>query len=253
MIENNGNMAIPAGDTIFASYQFDANPVVLDTFVLSSDIDTAAFAGFTFTQAVDLSVDGDYDYILTINYEKDINLLNDTSTGTLHNFVVDVSLPGINDTLYVSSYPATIDAGATTSSGWSYSAWDWSTTETTQTIDVSADGWYYVTVTTAKDSMDNNCTAVDSVYVILGTGVQEYQVGMSVYPNPNQGSFTVVFEGNTASSVLSIMDITGRIIREEELNGDAVMQVDMTAEPKGIYFIRISNEQSIKMERIIIQ
>jgi hypothetical protein len=253
MIENNGNMAIPAGDTIFASYQIDANPVVLDTFVLSSDIDTAAFAGFTFTQAVDLSVDGDYDYILTINYEKDINLLNDTSTGTLHNFVVDANLPGYNDTLYVSSYPATIDAGSTTSSGWSYSAWDWSTTETTPTIDVSADGWYYVTVTTAKDSMDNNCTAVDSVYVILGTGVQEYQVGMSVYPNPNQGSFTVVFEGNTASSVLSIMDITGRIIREEELNGDAVMQVDMTAEPKGIYFIRISNEQSIKMERIIIQ
>ncbi|RLD65564.1 MAG: hypothetical protein DRI84_06565 [Bacteroidetes bacterium] len=250
---NNGLIALLSGDTIFLSYQFDANPVVLDTLVLTADLDAGNTQGFIFSQTVDLSVDGDYDFVLTLNTEEDVNLLNDTSSGIISNFVVDVNLPGFNDTLYTATYPVNIDAGAVTLSGWSYSAWDWSTTETTQTIDVSTDGWYYVTVTTATDSMGNQCTEIDSVYVILGTGVSEYEVGMNIYPNPNSGMFTVVFEGNTNGTILTIMNIQGQIIREEELSGDAVKQIDMSAEPKGIYFIRVMNEHSTKVERVIVQ
>jgi Lamin Tail Domain/Secretion system C-terminal sorting domain len=250
---NAGTLPLLTGDSIFLSYQIDANPVVFDTLVLTADFDAGSTESFIFSQTVDMSVDGDYDFVLTLNTEDDVNLLNDTSSGIISNFVVDVNLPGFNDTLYTAAYPLTIDAGATTSGGYAYSNWDWSTMETTQTIAVSTDGWYYVTVTTATDSMGSQCTAIDSVYVVLGTGVSEYEIVMNVYPNPNSGTFTVVFDGNTNGTVLTIMDIKGQIIREEELSGDAVKQIDMSAEPKGIYFIRVMNEHSIKVERVIVQ
>ncbi len=253
LIENQGKTVIPAGDTIFASYQFDANPVVLDTFVLSSDIDTAAVAAFTFSQTVDLSVDGDYDYILTINYENDVNLLNDTSSGTLHNFVVDVDLPGVNDTLETLTYPVTLDAGATTSGGWPYATWNWSTTETSQTIDVSADGWYYVTVTTAVDSAGNQCSVIDSVYVHNVSAIEEINNNFSIFPNPNNGKFIIRFEREVFNAALSIVNVQGQLLLEKEVNHEMKLEFNLNDFARGIYFIKCTTAEGTIVKKMIIE
>ena len=133
----------------------------------------------------------------------------------------------------------------------------WSTTETSETITVDSVGTGIGTVEIVVEvyNYDSTCYATDTINITFAyfTDINEHAVDMNVYPNPNSGTFTVVFDGNTNGTVLTIMDIKGQIIREEELSGDAVKQIDMSAEPKGIYFIRVMNEHSTKVERVIVQ
>jgi len=251
--ENTGNMQIPAGDTIFFSYQINALPVVPDTMVLAAAIDPGSITGFTFAQTADFSNDGIYNFILTLSLENDLILANDTSQGLIDNFIVDVTLPGTNDTLTVGSYPANIDAGTGTSGGHPYGEYSWSTGDTTQIISVNADGWYTVTVTTAEDSMGNFCTAVDSVYVLLVSDINEYEIGVNIYPNPNSGTFTMDFQGNTEGSIMTIFNTQGQIIRSETLTGDLTKVIDLSGEAKGLYYIRIMNEEYTRIDKVIIQ
>ena len=58
-----------------------------------------------------------------------------------------------------------------------------------------------------------------------------------IYPNPNAGQFTVEFSGDEASILLT--DMMGRIVWQEEKLTNNRNIIDISAQPKGIYFIQV--------------
>ena len=71
-----------------------------------------------------------------------------------------------------------------------------------------------------------------------------------IYPNPNNGQFTIEISDDLKERKISILNSTGSLVAEKLLNGKrtSLFQLDL---PKGIYFIRLEN--SNKGLRFIVQ
>jgi len=99
-------------------------------------------------------------------------------------------------------------------------------------------------ITTYYSSMINtNC-------LMTGTENIETQNHISVYPNPSNGHFS--FTGIDIQKI-EIIDITGKTIFQTLITNKAKHSVDISAQPRGIYFARIITTHGIAIEKLIIQ
>lgn len=113
------------------------------------------------------------------------------------------------------------------------------------------------TVTTTyllKGTDANGCEGVAQVAVAVDpcTGIQEAGAGqglMAVYPNPNDGVFTVAGSENGTKKI-EVMDMTGRIVLSEAAAGSAV-QVNITGLSKGVYYVKISTETASQVVKVV--
>jgi hypothetical protein len=76
---------------------------------------------------------------------------------------------------------------------------------------------------------------------------------VQILPNPNNGSFEVIISNKEIINVkLTVLNIVGNPILEQQLNGP-ITRVDISNNAKGIYYVKIEDENGIKMEKIIYQ
>ena len=73
---------------------------------------------------------------------------------------------------------------------------------------------------------------------------------ISVFPNPNNGKFSVNLGENAQSYVL--YDMSGRVVEEKALNGQSVVDFDMNI-AAGTYFIKVINNDKVAVERIVVE
>lgn len=84
-----------------------------------------------------------------------------------------------------------------------------------------------------------SASSTDMIYVDPCTGIAENNisaVSFNVYPNPNNGTFTVLNSSMNAGDI-SVFDAQGRVIQTVRLNGGAQSQI--TIDVAGIYMIRM--------------
>jgi hypothetical protein len=117
---------------------------------------------------------------------------------------------------------------------------------TAQTYTALFNGDYWDVVTL------NNCVSDPSNHIsILTIGVNEQQSGtISVYPNPNNGHFT--FTSSMENGTLELYNIIGSMVYSAKVEKHESI-VDLSSQPRGIYFAKYSSGQSIRMEKIVIQ
>lgn len=111
--------------------------------------------------------------------------------------------------------------------------------------------FYYMSTT--LDSIPDNLQAIihfnfDTVQCILSypcslTGVDENEEeGLNIFPNPSDGIFNI--EGSTENSLkeLTIYDSNGRLvlIRNHNIKNNSI---DLSAFPKGMYYLRSNSKQ----------
>jgi len=77
----------------------------------------------------------------------------------------------------------------------------------------------------------------------------------SVYPNPNQGTFTLVMSdaGLTSTVYAELYKMTGERILQQTLTGETRHQFDLPGQPSGIYILRLSNSDRTEIIKIIKQ
>ncbi|MBQ2352662.1 MAG: T9SS type A sorting domain-containing protein, partial [Bacteroidales bacterium] len=73
---------------------------------------------------------------------------------------------------------------------------------------------------------------------------------ISVFPNPNNGKFSVNLGENAQSYVL--YDMSGRVVEEKALNGQSVVDFDMNI-AAGTYFIKVINNDKVAVEKIVVE
>jgi hypothetical protein len=77
-----------------------------------------------------------------------------------------------------------------------------------------------------------------------------------IYPNPVTSTLYVDFTGALAGyTEIEIMNCLGQQLNKmnfENIGKDAVKSFDMSALPKGIYFLKIKNEHFNHVEKILL-
>jgi len=111
---------------------------------------------------------------------------------------------------------------------------------TSQAFSPLNSGSYAVTVTTA-----GGCTGTSSCVNYVTSGINEVsELPVSLYPNPTTGMMTVQFGKSVLVSEMNVTDVTGRIVRLQNDFTAETIQLDLTKESKGVYFLnlRVGNQ-----------
>lgn len=103
-----------------------------------------------------------------------------------------------------------------------------------------------------KHWVTNECssdTILINVQADMTTGINpsnENDFESYVYPNPNNGSFTIEFKGSTnEATTIKIFDLQGRIILEKNIgniNNQHTENIQLNDVAKGIYMLKIGNQ-----------
>ncbi len=137
-------------------------------------------------------------------------------------------------------------ATAVVSGGVSPYTYSWNTAgQTTATISGQCAGDYCCNVTDANGCQNSVCVTVATTTGTSGVKGESEQV--KVFPNPNNGVFTVTFSHaelvSASQPIARVINVLGQQVYFATLNqvqGDNF--IDISSQPDGIYLIRIENE-----------
>ena len=97
-------------------------------------------------------------------------------------------------------------------------------------------------------------TICHTVVVELSTGIiTPLPLSFLVFPNPSNGEILISTKDNNEKSI-DVEDVLGQIISQQELTGNKV-SIDLSAQAKGIYFVRVTDKITGKsgVKKIILQ
>ena len=128
----------------------------------------------------------------------------------------------------------------------------WSNGDTTATItDVNQVDFYSVIVTDA-----NGCTMQTAAVELYPVSVEilSDKVAFEVFPNPNEGDFTIKVEYLSARAFdLTIVDVLGRNLSQYHFHEASVdLPMNMTQYASGVYFIQLQSEDRVQIKKVII-
>ena len=116
---------------------------------------------------------------------------------------------------------------------------------------------------TLKVKGNNDCGdgefSDEFVIEIENVGVSELEeaLGLSIYPNPNKGTFTLELSTTEVDKVnLRIMNATGHLVYQEndmQVNSNFKSVIDISSQAEGIYLLMIESDLGLYTGRIIIQ
>ena len=75
--------------------------------------------------------------------------------------------------------------------------------------------------------------------------------GISIFPNPNNGKFSMNL-GETNAQTYILYDMSGRVVEEKDINGMSSVDFDMNISA-GTYFIKIIAGDKVSVEKIVVE
>ena len=103
----------------------------------------------------------------------------------------------------------------------------------------------------------NGCSGQYPLTIVVSqcVGIAENAGGTySVYPNPNNGTFTIAFEAEMNNVIVEMLDVAGNLVLSEQYDvkaGDQ-KQINVTGTASGIYVLRMTTANGVSTQRIII-
>lgn len=168
------------------------------------------------------------------------------------------------DTTILPGHSITLDAVTAIGGIWNHDiTYLWSTGDTSRTITISQPGTYKLKVSmygrTVSDSirvlafmqarLSNNYTLVKTSLTDLGVTVRK----LNVFPNPSNGVVYLKLEKVPATSlVIEVYNSSGTLVRTEIMK-DRQIRLDLSTQPKGVYYIQNKGADKEKATPIVIQ
>jgi extracellular elastinolytic metalloproteinase len=117
-----------------------------------------------------------------------------------------------------------------------------------------------VTVTvTDTDGNSANCTSTVTVtdplvVCVLGIEDNELESSVRIFPNPTSGQVTLFNDSNMDINNITILDINGRIIKQITMDSTTTnINFSLVSLAQGMYFVKIENETTSIVKRILKQ
>jgi hypothetical protein len=145
-----------------------------------------------------------------------------------------------------------LENGTLTATG--ANSYTWNTNANTQSIIINS-----LTVTssfTVTGTDLNNCVKSSTVTQFVATclGIEfngeKQDLGLSIYPNPNQGNFTISSEVDVNISVVNAL---GQLLYNTQVSKDQQKNLTLSNLPNGIYFILAENNGVKVSKKIVIE
>ncbi|MEZ7930199.1 MAG: T9SS type A sorting domain-containing protein, partial [Flavobacteriales bacterium] len=99
----------------------------------------------------------------------------------------------------------------------------------------------------------DNFSIKDTVFA----GVEEisFNDNFKVFPNPNNGVFTIMNEGNAQQSSVKLLDIQGRVVYDNQFyfTRNGRKQVEVNKLTSGVYILLLQSEGKLEQHRIVIE
>ena len=145
----------------------------------------------------------------------------------------------------------------------------WSTGATTGTIGHLPAGHYCLTVSDAINCTTQNCWDVrgfiiiheDEIFYVVRNGStispSNSTIAYSIIPNPSSGNFELVVNSPDDTSLQSeLVDYFGQVIQAKTLNvskGVNSFSYSLNNQSKGVYMLRLNNERSSRLLKVVVQ
>lgn len=103
---------------------------------------------------------------------------------------------------------------------------------------------------------ENGCTSSSSMEIVINSVSAGEVAGnsISLYPNPNAGTFAIGFAGNVpANAAVKIINITGQVVKEfipDMANGQ--IMVDLTDVASGLYTVQVSGDNFLATRKVTV-
>ncbi len=119
----------------------------------------------------------------------------------------------------------------------------------------------YPGIVTIKVTADDRVTILNYMLAISygGTGIDEnhFLNTITVYPVPSNGDFTLEYSTQNEGRILvSILDVTGRLILEKEFRAIGYLlseRIQIPGSQAGFYFIRVVDGPTVAFKKIIVE
>lgn len=89
--------------------------------------------------------------------------------------------------------------------------------------------------------------------VLAGIANESNDVGIKFYPNPSSGRFTISSTNTTVATQICIYDVLGNCLQNKNCQNDKSLDIDLSSQPKGIYFVEIVSDRERSMRKIVLQ
>ncbi len=124
--------------------------------------------------------------------------------------------------------------------------------KTTQNITITAaqnGNWNVVVSNTFGCSSTSNVLSTN-----VGINELAQSVSVAVYPNPNNGLFTVEIKSASSQKLtLRIFDVTGRVVYAAKTISKEKFTINMSDKAKGVYFLQLNNGTDIVSRKLIVE
>ncbi|OUR91874.1 hypothetical protein A9Q87_08715 [Flavobacteriales bacterium 34_180_T64] len=88
---------------------------------------------------------------------------------------------------------------------------------------------------------------------LLNVSTFDALIKFSVYPNPNNGTFTLSYSGDESLIDVSITDVSGKIVKVIDLvNFEETLEITFQSLNSGIYFLRVHGSERSIVKKLII-
>jgi hypothetical protein len=109
-----------------------------------------------------------------------------------------------------------------------------------------------------KAKNDNGCESAlsDTLrFGLYGLGnIENSNIQTKLYPNPTEGKAKLEVEGLNSDAEVLVYDMIGRVIQKHTINkGNNELEIDLSIYAKGVYSIRIINDNINQTKKLIVQ
>jgi PKD repeat protein len=182
----------------------------------------------------------------------------------------DVSVTNVGDipTLAVNANKTTIDLAAESgevqfsSSGSDAGTFEWdfgtgdSSTDPNPTYTFTTEGTFVVTITITNA---DGCTSAEQITIVVDntTGIEEWNKlnkAVSIFPNPNDGSFALAIEKGISVEVnrIAVLNPLGQVLVTKELNASNE-KIQLQTLSSGVYLLQITTSEGTILKRFEIK
>jgi len=106
------------------------------------------------------------------------------------------------------------------------------------------------------NTVSQNIDMMITLVSCIPLGIEENLLNneTSLYPNPNNGKFTLNYVGTEALTKLTVIDIIGKTIQTLSFDSyNANHSIDLTHLTKGVYFVKIQTNNAVATKRVVLK
>lgn len=131
------------------------------------------------------------------------------------------------------------------------------------TYSFTANGTYDIVLTATNNCGSDDTTiavTISDIVIDTSTGINSVansKLSVNLYPNPNQGVFTVELSATRAElTAVTVVNLQGQVVKTvtENVNvGKNAINLNLHAAPAGIYIVKVENGAGTSVSRLIVE